>query len=57
MPSESSSIPALREQARALGVDPTDEDLAQVETFLEVILPTLRELEERIPPELAPSTD
>ena len=54
MPSESSSIPALREQAEALGVDPTDDDLENVATFLEVILPTLRELEERIPPEIAP---
>ena len=54
MPSESSSIRSLREQAQTLGVDPTDEDLEYVATFLEVILPTLRELEERIPPEITP---
>ena len=54
MSSESSALPPLREQAEALGLDPTDEDLETVRTFLEVVLPTLRELEERIPPELTP---
>ena len=51
MPAESSPLPALREQAEALGLEPTDDDLAAVATFLETVLPTLRELEERVPPE------
>jgi hypothetical protein len=51
---ESSSIATLREQAALQGVSPTDEDLEAVGSFLEVILPPLRDLEERIPPEIAP---
>jgi hypothetical protein len=33
------------------GVSPTDDDLAAVLGFLEVVLPRLAELEERVPPE------
>jgi hypothetical protein len=54
MSSESSPLQALREQAALQGVSPTDEDLATAQTFLEVILPELRDLEERVPPELEP---
>jgi hypothetical protein len=52
--SESSPLAPLREQAALQGVFPTDEDLEAVQTFLEVILTPLRELEERIPPEISP---
>ena len=55
MASESRPVDALRELAAAQGVRPTDDDLAAVQSFLEVILPTLAELEERLPPELPPS--
>jgi hypothetical protein len=51
---ESSPLQTLRDQAAQQGVSPTDEDLEAVQTFLEVILPPLRDLEERIPPEIAP---
>lgn len=54
MGSESSPVGSLREQAALQGVFPTEEDLEAVQTFLEVILPPLRELEERIPPEISP---
>lgn len=52
---ESRPVGALRELAAAQGVHPTDDDLAAVQSFLEVILPTLAELEQRLPPELSPS--
>jgi hypothetical protein len=51
---ESRSLESLREQAALQGVSPTDEDLVTAQTFLEVILPPLRSLEERIPPEFEP---
>lgn len=54
MDSEHSPLATLREQAAQQGVYPTDEDIGAVQTFLEVILPPLRELEERIPPEIEP---
>ena len=54
MHGESSSLETLREQAALQGVSPTDDDLAAAQTFLEVILPPLRDLEERIPPEITP---
>jgi hypothetical protein len=44
----------LREVARLQGVEASDEDLVAVQSFLEAILPHLAELEQRIPPELAP---
>jgi hypothetical protein len=49
-----SSLETLRKQAALQGVSPTDEDLEATWTFLEVILPPLRELEEQIPPEVVP---
>jgi hypothetical protein len=44
------SIDFLREVAAQQGVSPTDDDLAAVLGFLEVVLPRLAELEGRIPP-------
>ena len=52
MDSEHSPLETLREQAALQGVAPTDDDLEAAQTFLEVILPPLRELEERIPPDV-----
>jgi hypothetical protein len=54
--SESSPSPAtppidfLRAAAAQQGVSPTDEDLEGVLGFLDVVLPRLEEIEERIPP-------
>ena len=45
------SIDFLRIAAAQQGVFPTDEDLKAVLGFLEVVLPRLAELEERLPPE------
>jgi hypothetical protein len=56
MPSESSpneatpSIDFLRATAAQQGVFVTDEDLAAVLGFLEVVLPRLTEIEESLPP-------
>ena len=47
-PAESSSVRLLRELAARQGVEPTDEDLAAVRAFLEILLPALRSLEERL---------
>lgn len=59
MPQQSSqpipSLGALREVAAALGVEPTDEDLAAVAGFLATILPGLAELERELPPDVAPA--
>jgi hypothetical protein len=41
----------LRAAAAQQGVFPEDEDLEGVLGFLEVILPKLAEIEERLPPE------
>jgi hypothetical protein len=54
MDSEHSPLETLREQAAQQGISPSDDDLETVRTFLEVILPTLRELEERIPTDVSP---
>ena len=51
MPPESNSVARLRQVAEMQGVSPTDEDLESVLDFLTRILPALRELEERLPPE------
>ena len=57
MPSESSpnaappSIDFLRAAAAQQGVSVEDDDLAGVLGFLEVVLPRLAELEQRLPPE------
>ena len=52
MGSESSSVEQLREIARLQGVSPSDEDLVGVLDFLTRILPTLEEIEQRLPPEM-----
>ena len=44
------SIAFLREAAAQQGVFPEDEDLAGVLGFLEVVLPRLVEIEQRLPP-------
>jgi hypothetical protein len=44
------SIDFLRAAAAQQGVSVTDEDLAGVLAFLEVVLPRLAEIEERVPP-------
>jgi hypothetical protein len=57
MCAESSLIPSaehLREAAAAQGVRIEDEDLEGVLSFLTRILPPLREIEERLPPETPP---
>jgi len=57
MGAESSPVPAvehLRALAAAQGVSPEDEDLEGVLGFLERILPTLREVEDRLPDEATP---
>jgi hypothetical protein len=57
MPSESSpnaaapSVDFLRAAAAQQGVFVEDEDLVGVMGFLEVVLPRLAELEQRLPPE------
>ena len=48
---EAPSIEFLREAAAQQGVSPADEDLRRVLGFLEVVLPRLAELEQRLPPE------
>jgi len=45
---ESSSELVLRELAARQGVHPTEDDLAAVRAFLEILLPALLELEERL---------
>jgi len=58
MSSESSHAPSLeqlRAAARVHGVAPTDADLVIVQGFLETILPTLREIEERQGGEVPPA--
>jgi hypothetical protein len=57
MCAESSLIPSaehLREASAAQGVQIEDEDIEGVLGFLTRILPVLREMEERLPPETAP---
>ncbi|HZR91799.1 MAG TPA: hypothetical protein VFA44_05245 [Gaiellaceae bacterium] len=53
-PPAAPSIDLLRGLAAQQGVFPTDEDLTGVLGFLEVILPSLVEIERRLPPETAP---
>jgi hypothetical protein len=45
------SVDFLREAAAQQGVSPEDDDLRGVLGFLEVVLPRLAELEQRLPPE------
>jgi hypothetical protein len=47
-PTESSSEELLRRLAARQGVEPTDDDLAAVRAFLEILLPALVELAERL---------
>ena len=57
MGSESSPVPSLdelRSPARALGIEPADEDLEAAPAFLEAILPALREIEGRSRPRRGP---
>jgi hypothetical protein len=57
MGAESSPVPGgehLRALAAAQGVFPEDADLEGVVSFLEQILPALRDLEERLPAETIP---
>jgi len=54
MSSDLSLVSALRETAAQQGVHPTEEDLQGVLDFLTRILPPLEQIEERIPPEIAP---
>jgi hypothetical protein len=54
MGTESNLVSALREIAEQQGVRPTDEDLEGVLGFLTRILPSLSEIEQRIPPETTP---
>ena len=51
MSSDPTLLSALRETAAQQGVHPTDEDLEGVIGFLEVVLPKLADIEERLPPE------
>jgi hypothetical protein len=49
------SVEALREAARAQGVEPTDADLEAVRGFLATILPTLAEIESGLGPDALPT--
>lgn len=58
MSSEFSRVPsveALREAARAQGVEPTDADLEAVRAFLATILPALSEIEAGLGPDTPPA--
>jgi hypothetical protein len=50
-PAPTPSIEFLREVAAQQGVSPEREDLVAVLGFLELVLPRLAEIEERLPPE------
>ena len=54
MAAESYSFAFLRELARLQAVEPTDADLAAVQTFLTNILPALAELERGLPAGVVP---
>ncbi len=49
MATDTYSFAFLRELARLQGVEPTDADLAAVQTFLTNILPALADLERALP--------
>jgi hypothetical protein len=49
------SLDVLRLLAREHGVDADDADLERVQAFLDVILPALAKIEERLPPETPPA--
>jgi hypothetical protein len=48
------SFEFLRELARLQGIEPTDADLAAVQTFLTNILPALADLERALPADVVP---
>ncbi len=49
---EPAGLAVLRELCERQGVSPDDADLQAVQGFLQVILPALAELEERLPDDL-----
>jgi hypothetical protein len=49
------SIDELRTQAARRGVEATDEDLRQVQGFLEVLLPAFDQLERVVPADTVPA--
>ena len=55
MADQSNSLDFLRQLAAGYGVEPEDADLERVRGFLDVILPALTEIEERLPPETPPA--
>ena len=58
MSTESNHVPTvaeLRSSARVHGVEPSDADLVAVQGFLETILPSLIEIEDRQGGELPPA--
>jgi hypothetical protein len=54
MEPESSPVEHLRDAAATQGVHPTEEDLEGVRGFLDLILPALAEIEDRLPPDTVP---
>jgi hypothetical protein len=54
MGSQFNVISFLRALAERQGVEPTDEDLEAVVSFLETIMPALEELEEVLPADALP---
>lgn len=55
MPYGVPSLALLREQASAMGVHPTDEDLERVRAFLTVLYPQFERLEQIVPPDTVPA--
>jgi hypothetical protein len=51
MAAESNSVERLREIAEEQGVSPGDDDLEAVLDFVSRLLPALKDLERRLPPE------
>lgn len=54
MNAEAYSFEFLRELARLQAVEPTDADLAGVQTFLTNILPALADIERGLPDDVVP---
>ena len=54
MSAEAYSFDFLRQLARLQGIEPTDADLAAVQTFLTNILPALADLERALPADVVP---
>jgi hypothetical protein len=51
MEPQSSRVELLRDVAARQGVEPSDDDLEAVQSFLDAILPELARLEEQLAPE------